>query len=318
VNIRSLRKNWDQFTQQLKKLKIEWEVIILSEINIKKEEIELYTLSGYTNKTLTREETRRGGGLMLFIKNTLEAEVRKVEAGENNVLEILISEENNKDKKEKNIQIIAAYRKPTTNKKDFAKKIKERIENNLQIWKYQMIVGDINIDILEKDDESEDNYEQNSIDYYENTMASLGFDCKINSPTREEVVLKKGNKIVQSSCIDHIYIKCHKGESAGGVLTEKISDHYCTMGWMWNSNNKLSKSNEEENVESYSRLNNLAIIQELNKVNWENLNELNEPEDIYTAILDQINIIYSNNRVKIKKNKKIENKQKDQIGLQKN
>ena len=115
----------------------------MSEINIKKEEIELYTLSGYTNKTLTREETRRGGGLMLFIKNTLEVEVRKVEAGENNVLEILISEENNKEKKEKNIQIIAAYRKPTTSKKDFAKKIKERIESNLQIWKYQMIIGDI-------------------------------------------------------------------------------------------------------------------------------------------------------------------------------
>ena len=168
VNIRSLRKNWDSLRQQLKEINIDWELIILTEINIKKEEIELYDISGYANTTITRESTTRGGGIMVFTKKELNIEVKQIEFGENNVLKIIITGMNVKGKKEKDIQIIAVYRKPSTNKKEFVKTLKNWVENNgNKNFKSQMIVGDINIDILENLNQLEDNYDQNLIDYYE-------------------------------------------------------------------------------------------------------------------------------------------------------
>jgi len=192
MNIRSLRKNWEQLTQHLESMHIKWEIIILTEINIKKEESELYELEGYNKTTLTRENTARGGGIMVFINKSEEARTRTIEIGESNAIEIVIMGKNTEKEtqKENNIQIIAVYRKPSSNRKEFVKKLKNWIESTETKWESQMIIGDINIDILDNNKTSEDNYDQKSIDYYENTLARLGFECKMNSPTREELVEK--------------------------------------------------------------------------------------------------------------------------------
>lgn len=47
VNIRSLRKNWDLLIRKIGETKVKWEMIILTEINIKKEEVELYSMEKY-------------------------------------------------------------------------------------------------------------------------------------------------------------------------------------------------------------------------------------------------------------------------------
>ena len=67
-NIRSLRKNWDLLQQQILELKVEWDIIALTEINIKKQEVELYNMRGYVKRAVTRESTKRGGGVMVYIK----------------------------------------------------------------------------------------------------------------------------------------------------------------------------------------------------------------------------------------------------------
>jgi hypothetical protein len=122
INVRSLRKNWDIFLQQLGEINIEWEVIIITEINIKKEEIDQYNISGYENHTFTREHTNRGGGIMIFTKATLQVYCKNIDFDENNVAEINIYEQNNKKVK---IQIIAIYRRPLTKKKGVYKEDKK-------------------------------------------------------------------------------------------------------------------------------------------------------------------------------------------------
>jgi hypothetical protein len=116
--------------------------------------------------------------------------------------------------------------------------------------------------------------------------------------------LKNGINYLQQSCIDHIYVKNNKGgESRGGVLTEKISDHYTTMGWIWNIDTKTNLKNTIEQ-ETYCKYNNEDIIKELNLVDWKLLNKLEDPEQIYTEIINQINKIYSENKIKICKHQK--------------
>jgi hypothetical protein len=305
VNIRSLRKNWEAFNQQISDMNIEWEVIILTEINIKKEEVQLYKINGYVGFTITRESTKRGGGIMVFTKSKLGAECKETSCGENGVIEINI-EKNNKPF----TKIFVVYRKPTSNKKLFIKELKELIvKSEKQKWKYQMLIGDINIDILENTNDIEDKHDQLVIDQYENTLASLGFQCKVNSPTREEIVMKNGKGHLQQSCIDHIYTKCKTGESSAGVLTEKISDHYSVIGWMWDK--KIDKTIEIENKQiddKYWKFNNKKIAQEINHINWDILNDKKCPEEIYVEIIEQLNKIYLKNKNLVVKNNKVSEK----------
>lgn len=102
-------------TTTIKKINIEWDIVILTEINIKKEEVELYEISGYKNITLTKENTARGGGIMVFIKNNYKIVMKQIDIGESNALEIAINEIGSKEKKIK-CQILVIYRKPSTKK----------------------------------------------------------------------------------------------------------------------------------------------------------------------------------------------------------
>ena len=67
-----------------------------------------------------------------------------------------------------------------------------------------MIIGDINIDILENLNQLKDNYDQNLIDCYENTLSELGFECIINLPTREEVIVKRGKNVNKTCYKNHV------------------------------------------------------------------------------------------------------------------
>jgi hypothetical protein len=299
--------------QYLIDIKVNWEIIILTEINIKKDEIDQYNINGYEKKTITRENTKRGGGIMVFIKEVFEIDYKELDFDENNVMEINIKKKN---VDEKEIQIISVYRKPDSDKNEFVKKLKNLIKNNKGTWKQQIILGDINIDILENQNDLVDKHEQKSIDNYENTLAKLGYEKKIDSPTREEIVRKNGKNYLQQSCIDHIYIKNSIGEARGGTLTEKISDHYFTMCWIWKFGNKDNTSDKIEAVdEECWQYNTAKIIKEMNQINWEYINKMTCPDGIYAEITKQINKVYSKN--KMKRNKRCsrngENKRREWI-----
>ena len=82
----------------------------------------------------TREETNRGGGIMIFTKGELNVSCNDVELGESNGIEIKIMDN---EKKTPYIRIITLYRKPSTNKNEFIKKLKKIINSNKLKWCYQ-------------------------------------------------------------------------------------------------------------------------------------------------------------------------------------
>jgi len=67
VNIISMRKNWEELMLIFEETKIEWDIIVLTEINIKKYETILYRIKNYESCFLTRETTKRGGGICIFV-----------------------------------------------------------------------------------------------------------------------------------------------------------------------------------------------------------------------------------------------------------
>jgi hypothetical protein len=314
VNIRSLRKNWDIFLQYILNLDIEWEIILLTEINIKKEEVEQYNIQGYEKFAITREKTTRGGGLIAFTKKKFDVQFKVIDQEENSILEIKLSDKINNIQ---DMQIILIYRQPTSNKIVFLQKLKDLLQQKVNKRTHQIIIGDININILDNNNDIEDKFDQIAIDNYENMLAGLGFTCKINSPTREEIVLKQGVKYFQQSCIDHLYIKSKNSKSRGGVLTEKLADHYFTIGWIWNQKQKSKKqrNDKESKEEFFYQINNGKIVEEINHIQWDFLDKIEEPETIYDEIVTKFHEIYLKNTKKkmTKKLGKIKNKRKEWI-----
>lgn len=77
-----------------------------------------------------------------------------------------------------------------------------------------MIVGDVNLDLLDEEDKV--------IDEYNTVLASSGFYKCINSATREEYK----NNLLTSTCIDHIFVKFNNIYLKSVDYKTKISDHY--------------------------------------------------------------------------------------------
>ena len=135
---------------------------------------------------------------------------------------------------------------------------------------------------------------------------------KIETPTREEIVRKNGKNHIVKSCIDHVFVKTKTVLNRGAVLTGKISDHYFTMCWMWSKDKKSKETDEYDREESIIIYNNKKIIQEINQLNWNNLEDIRCPNEIYDNIVQRINNIYDQN----KKEKKLQrNKTEKKEGM---
>jgi hypothetical protein len=78
-------------------------------------------MDGYVQKVIIRETTKRGGGIMLFVKDNLNVKSRQHKIDCNDGLELELTYE----KTEKTVRILATYRKPDSDKKKFVTELKK-------------------------------------------------------------------------------------------------------------------------------------------------------------------------------------------------
>ena len=288
VNLRSLRKNWELLQATLKKSEINWDMIFLSEIGIKNNETNLYKIKNFTPIWLTREKTKMGGGLAIFVNNRHVSNINHSfeNFDENDVINVKL--ELNKE----NLFFIFAYRQPKTDLRKFIKGLREKLhalekEENV-IW-----LGDINIDILESNVKNTEKVKKTTYrtckDQYENLLAKSGFEKKINSITREEI---KQNKITKS-CIDHLYIKTKKLKTKGIVINEKIADHYITCAVIVHEPTCVTHAKYEKS--ELKIRNEKNIIKELGKIDWSILDSYDNSDQMYDKITDIIKKVYLEN-----------------------
>ena len=284
VNIRSLRKNWDEYVITIANSKVKWDIIVLSEINIKKYEHIMYTLPEYNSFVITRESTKRGGGICMFVRDKITAVYKKIKIDTNDGIWATICIN------EIEWNIFALYRQPCTNKLIFIDELKKYLEDNIELTDNVIILGDLNIDILKTKEKINGVPEK-----FENLMAGKGFEAKIESSTRQEKLRDK----MCESCIDHIFIRSKKHQSKGYVWKKKISDHYFTLLTI-----ELNTENVENqtNIQQGYLLKDDSIVKELRNVDWRFLDEIQDTNIAYEEIKNKIQNIYQNNQV-LKKTK---------------
>ncbi len=168
-NVRGVIKNWDS----IKQLNLDnYDILLLNEIWQVRDHEKL-VLSNFTLANLEQRTDRRGGGVLIFIRNTLKFE--KIDSpfvsGVIETTSIKID----------NVIITSLYRAPSGNKQTFVDSLQEWVVN--QTNKDLYIAGDFNLNLMSNDTE-----------FYNQIEARTGLKPKIHDVTRIE----------SNSCIDNI------------------------------------------------------------------------------------------------------------------
>ena len=189
----------------------------------------------------------------------------------------------------KPITIIAAYRSPQSNINIFLSELSTLMTSghihNSCIW-----IGDINIDILEKNTSL-------TTENYLNILSSNGFTSQICTHTRVGYDTR--------SCIDHIFSRNINLNPA--VIKTSITDHYTIIGSIKNVQINKKHIDNYSNTISYIDYN--KVVKLLSCIEWTGLYETNNANtalDIFNkTILDTINNCIVSNHISKNKHRKI-------------
>lgn len=201
VNIRSLRANFDSLLALISECLNYISIIVLSETWIYENETNLYHLDGFDSFFCCRSNNR-SGGIAVFTKYSLEVSNLDISLSSAEVVTLY--------SKSLNITLLSVYRNHDYTIDFFNKEIKN-VLNSLNHPNI-LLMGDININILESDN--------NTIEYL-NILSQFGFHNFINKPTR--------SCLSSSTCIDHIFVKSNSLKIKSGIFVTDISDHYPTL-----------------------------------------------------------------------------------------
>ena len=148
LNIRSLQKVFDKLIDFLATLDFEFKVICISETWCSEYVScnSLHKVSNYNSINQTRDNGKTGGGVAIFIHNTLIYNIKQDLSINNDNIEALCKEINNKN--DKNIFINTEYKQLAGICSEFEKYLKDFTNKAKNNGKDLYIVGDVNLNLL--------------------------------------------------------------------------------------------------------------------------------------------------------------------------
>lgn len=235
INARSLRKNHDEINALLHSFKSSFSLVCISETWLTLEDQNLFGLQGYLSEYCNRTSSSHGGAA-IFISPTLPYKRRSdlhivVDSCESVWIEL------DKPSSTGKLIIGTIYRSPSSSISEFFSSLYAVLETLSCERKNVVIVGDLNIDLLEDT--------SNRIEYA-NCYQGFGYESLITLPTR----CIPGRS---STLIDHVLSNFLSPEHSG-VLKVNITDHYPVFfsckNFKHNRDLRFSKSilNKEEYV----------------------------------------------------------------------
>lgn len=237
-NAVSIRNKLDEISLFIKSFNYTIQVIAISETRIRENEKAIFNINGYNAFHSTRNNKSRGGGCSLFIHSSLNSTLVK-EKCENDQNYLVVKILN------PNINIISTYRPPNTD----IKKYINSLENILNLYQNSILIGDINLDLL--------NRESSNIQTYINSIQTSGF-CILNKIDKHFAtrVTDKTKTI-----IDHIITDLFNFKFKISLNDLSFSDHKFFLISLINikNQNKNINHNIQKKILNYDQIN----IQEL-------------------------------------------------------
>lgn len=203
VNIRSLRKNFNNFLAEFMLIESKIDFIVFSEIWIGSDELDLYGIPGY-NIYAKCNDNYRSGGVICYAHHDIFVSQLDVDMLSADCLVLNVKISNN------NFKLMILYRFNFSPENDFI----TELGNYLSACNQNIIyLGDININLLESTSVAQ---------HYFNLLNDHSFFSLIDAPTRITVNSK--------SLIDHIFIRNPKIDCfKAAVFDIGLTDH-CVLG----------------------------------------------------------------------------------------
>jgi len=258
LNIRSLQRNYDELVILVNSLK-NIDIIILSETFILSE-VSFFAIDGYSI-FYNHAEFNKNDGVVMYIKNNLNIiSVDTIKLSQITLLRAIFTYNNITH------GITSFYRMPAAGAEtfitEFSQYLTELNKNMIEIY-----VGDVNIDLLNKD--------SRLVNEYCSLADSNGYISYINKTTRVTSTT--------SSCLDHFFVRniaCKNHIKASGfVLQNAITDHYTVLlNLHYNKKNKIGIPKEKT----------------ISKIDFNKLDSLLSSEK-WTNVFNSQNPIYATN-----------------------
>lgn len=262
TNVRSLRQNFDSVRLFLESCDTEFHLIVLTESWIKKSELNLFCLEGYSSFHQERSKGR-SGGVTVYIRKDVPYEITLLSnaAHESILVKIMYQK--------MPFSILCSYRNVKSKLLNFLNDL-DKYQNNEET-RFNILLGDINQDIFH-----ENNLTSCSIDYL-NFMSSHGFETCILGPTRTTASTQ--------TTIDHLFAKTSLSKFITAQCIETgISDHHSII---FNVNNVVEKNT---NCKMYTFRDIRLIKSYLDTVNWreKGLYDENDVNTAYSIVKEEI------------------------------
>lgn len=275
LNIRSLRKYWNEINIQLKDHIKTIDILIFTEIAIPENENVLYNIQGFKSTFLNRTK-KKGGGIVIYMKEHLQGEIVQKEQNKISNHELIHAKLQLNGKK---WNVLAIYRPPNTNKILFINEMQNVIKK-IHGKENIILVGDINIDTNEICDLQ--------VNRYEEIMASEGMENCIFANTREQII----NGKLTVSRIDHIYVRVEGSKVDASVIKTYTTDHYTiavNIEIESNSDGDFITENNQNNI----RYKEKQVQTALSELKWEGETKMDDPIQIYNSVCNKFTKVYN-------------------------
>ena len=223
MNIRSLRHKNNDLHDFIDQSIPKFHIIAITESWLNNNEARQFQTNNYNFYSQSRN-TKKGGGVGLFVKRNMNVKLRNDLNLQNNIEALIIEILGGPDSKNKLIMVV--YRPPTCSIQYFCDSIEEILIQMSQENKSIIVVGDFNIEMFADTTETHRNY-------FLQLMNSFGLYGAITIPTRITSA--------KQSLIDNIFISCDRQIS--GTISCDLSDHLPIFIDIWSDKQNESNPN---------------------------------------------------------------------------
>ena len=282
LNIRSLNANLENFKNLLTESNYCFNIICLSETWCTDEEFSnnsFYHIPNYEPIHCQRKTNKRGGGVLIYIRQNLNYKIRNdltFSNSDNELLTVEIINENTK-----NLIVTCCYRPPSGNQNTINSQLTKVLQSSTSENKNYIILGDFNINCF--------NYhEDTSVKNFYDNLYQYGVIPLINKPTR---VTTKSATLIDNIFTNFIFDMSLKK----GIIKSDISDHFPIFVSV---NISKIKNNHKGKTVVKKRTFNQRDIQsfkdDLLNINWSILDS-NETDNNYDYFLKMFSDLYDKN-----------------------
>lgn len=279
VNIRSIRKNLLKLETMINTFKYKPDIIICSEAWLI-DNIMFIHIPGYTHFE-NNSRINKADGVILYVKSNLQFQTINEQINELRITSLLIKLTNNSI-----IKISGLYRCHDYEIDQFIKDHGKFVLNNKDVSNH-IILGDVNLDIINFDKKAEEYFYQ---------LLQNGYESMINTCTHP---IRNCN---DGSCIDHIFMKGNFFAKSGKII-DSTTDHYPVLLSIYGNNIKCKYIKTFEiNKKKFLEL--CAIEQ------WSQVCEISNNEEALELLINKIKNI---NKLSLKIKRKNQKPRKDWI-----